>query len=205
MSPARPGPEGVAGVPLVLASASPRRLELLARLGIVPDRVDPAAIDETPATRERPEPYAERMAATKAAVVAARNPGAVVLAADTCVAVGRRILGKAESEADARAMLALLSGRRHRVLTAVTVVDSSGRARHRLDRSVVAVKRLTGAAIAAYLASGEWRGKAGGYAIQGRFEAHVRFLAGSFSGVMGLPLHLVLPMLATAGVCARDG
>lgn len=190
---------------LVLASASPRRLELLARLGVVPDQVDPADIDETPARGERPEPYVARMAAQKAAAVAARHPGAVVLAADTTVAVGRRILGKAETEAEARAFLALLSGRRHRVLTAVTVIDAEGRARHRLDRTLVAVKRLTPAEITAYLASGEWRGKAGGYAIQGRFEAHVRFLAGSFSGVMGLPLAAVAPLLAAAGIARCHG
>ncbi|MFN7174861.1 MAG: Maf family protein [Thermaurantiacus tibetensis] len=190
---------------LVLASASPRRLELLARLGLVPDCVDPADIDETPARGERPEPYVARMAAQKAAAVAARHPGAVVLAADTTVAVGRRILGKAETEAEARAFLGLLSGRRHRVLTAVTVIDAEGRARHRLDRTLVAVKRLTPAEITAYLASGEWRGKAGGYAIQGRFEAHVRFLAGSFSGVMGLPLAAVAPLLAAAGIARCHG
>jgi septum formation protein len=195
----------MAGVRLVLASASPRRLELLARIGILPDLVDPADLDETPRPRERPQPYVERVAAEKAALVAARNPGAVVLAADTCVAVGTRILGKAETEAEARAMLALLSGRRHRVLTAVTIIDAAGRARHRTDRTVVAVKRLTEAEIAAYLRSGEWRGKAGGYAIQGRFEAHVRFLSGSYSGVMGLPLALVLPMLETAGARPGDG
>lgn len=190
---------------LVLASASPRRLELLARLGVVPDCVDPADIDETPARGERPEAYVARMAAGKAAVVAARHPGAAVLAADTTVAVGRRILGKAGTEAEARAFLALLSGRRHRVLTAVTVVDAQGRARHRLDRTVVVVKRLTGPEITAYLRCGEWHGKAGGYAIQGRFEAHVRYLAGSFSGVMGLPLHLAVPLLAAAGVLERHG
>lgn len=190
---------------LVLASASPRRLELLARLGVVPDCVDPADIDETPAKGERPEAYAARMAAEKARAVAERQPGAVVLAADTTVAVGRRILGKAGTEAEARAMLTLLSGRRHRVLTAVTVIDAQGRARHRLDRTLVAVKRLTPAEIAAYLRCGEWHGKAGGYAIQGRFEAHVRFLSGSFSGVMGLPLAAVAPLLAAAGVLERHG
>ncbi len=197
---------GARGRPrLVLASASPRRLELLARIGLVPDRVDPADIDEAPKRSERPEPYVQRIAAAKAAAVAARHPGAVVLAADTTVAVGTRILGKAETEAEAHAFLALLSGRRHRVLTAVTVIDAQGRARHRLDRTVVAVKRLTPAEVAAHLQSGEWRGKAGGYAIQGRFEAHVRFLSGSFSGVMGLPLAVVAPLLAAAGIVPGDG
>jgi septum formation protein len=123
-----------------------------------------------------------------------------VLAADTVVAVGRRILPKTEDEMAAQACLRLLSGRRHRVLTALTLVTPDGRARHRLDESIVAVRRLTDAAIAAYLASGEWRGKAGGYAIQGRFEAEVRYLAGSHSGVMGLPLFHARALLAAAGL-----
>ncbi|MFQ3665403.1 MAG: Maf family nucleotide pyrophosphatase [Sphingomonadaceae bacterium] len=189
----------------VLASASPRRLDLLARIGVVPDAVVAADIDETPGKQERPEQYVARMAAEKAAAVRAREAGAVVLAADTCVALGRRILGKAETQADVKGFVGRLSGRRHRVLTAVTLVDAQGRARHRVDRTVVRVARLDPSAIAAYAASGEGIGKAGGYAIQGRFEAHVVFLAGSFSGVMGLPLHLVAPLLASAGVVPRRG
>jgi septum formation protein len=186
--------------PFILASASPRRLELLARLGVVPDAVEAADLDEAVEPGERPETHARRLAAAKAAAVAARHPGAVVLAADTVVAVGRRILGKAETEAEAAASLRLLSGRRHRVWTALSAIDAGGAARHRLEGSVVAVDRLSEVAIAAYLASREWRGKAGGYAIQGRFEAHVRFLAGSHSGVMGLPLFHARALLATAGV-----
>lgn len=182
---------------LILASASPRRLELLGRIGIVPDAIVPADIDETPRKGELPAPYAERMAAEKAAAVA--GDGALVLAADTVVAAGRRILPKTDDEEEARATLRLLSGRRHRVLSAVTLVDAEGRARHRLSTSIVAFKRLTEEEIAAYLASGEWRGKAGAYAIQGRAEALVRFLSGSHSGVMGLPLYETRTLLLSAG------
>jgi septum formation protein len=185
---------------LVLASASPRRLELLARIGVKPAAVDPADIDETVRRGERPEPHVARLAAEKAAVVAARHPGCVVLAADTLVAVGLRILPKAEDEATARHCLQLLSGRRHKVLTAVTVVDALGVARHRLSASTVRVDRLLPADIEAYVASGEWNGKAGGYAIQGRFEAHVLWMQGSFSGIMGLPLAETRAMLRTAGL-----
>jgi septum formation protein len=184
----------------VLASASPRRLELLARIGLVPDAVDPADIDETVPKGERPAAHVARLAAEKAAVVAARHPGAVVLSADTIVAAGGRILPKAEDEATAAACLKLLSGRRHRVLTALSVIDAGGRARHRLSRTTVRVALLTAADIQRYLDSGEWRGKAGGYAIQGRFEAHVAWLEGSFSGVMGLPLFDARAMLKTAGL-----
>ena len=182
---------------LILASASPRRLELLARLGVSPDAVTPAEIDETPRKGELPVPYAQRMAAEKAA--AAAEPGSLVLAADTVVAAGRRILPKSEDEGEARAMLTLLSGRRHRVLSAVTLVGADGKARHRMSTSIVTFKPLTETEIADYLASGEWRGKAGGYAIQGRAEALVRYLAGSHSGVMGLPLYETRALLRAAG------
>ena len=182
---------------LVLASASPRRLDLLARIGVVPDAVIPAAIDETPRPRELPAPYACRMAAEKAHAVT--EAGAVILAADTVVAAGRRILPKAESEEEAQAALALLSGRRHRVFSAVTLIDSHGKARHRLSVSAVAFKRLDRAEIQAYLDSGEWRGKAGGYAIQGRAEALVRMISGSHSGIVGLPLYETRALLRAAG------
>jgi septum formation protein len=182
---------------LVLASASPRRLELLARLGVTPDAVTPADIDETPLRAEPPMIYARRMAAAKAAAVA--RAGALTLAADTVVAAGRRILPKAESEDEARAALSLLSGRRHRVHSALTLVDGEGRARHRLSSSIVIFKPLSADELDAYLASGEWRGKAGGYAIQGRAEALVRALSGSFSGVMGLPLLETRALLRAAG------
>ncbi len=187
---------------LVLASASPRRQELLGRIGVVPAVVDPADIDETVRPGERPEPHVARLASEKAAIVAARYPGSVVLAADTLVAVGLRILPKAEDEATARQCLQLLSGRRHKVLTAVTVVDALGVSRQRLSASTVRVDRLLPADIHAYVASGEWNGKAGGYAIQGCFEAHVLWMQGSFSGIMGLPLAETRAMLRTAGLLA---
>lgn len=183
---------------LILASASPRRLELLARIGIVPDAILPADIDETPLKSELPMPYARRMAAQKAAAVDAA--GAVVLAADTVVAVGRRILPKTETEAEARRCLTLLSGRRHRVLSAVTVIDSEGVARHRVSESIVTFKRLSDDELTGYLASGDWQGKAGGYAIQGRAEALIRMLHGSHSGVMGLPLYETRALLRAAGL-----
>jgi len=182
---------------LILASQSPRRLELLARLGVVPDAILPAHIDETALKGELPVPYARRVAAAKAAAVA--EPGALTLAADVVVAAGRRILPKAETEAEARSCLSLLSGRRHRVHCAVTLIDGEGKARHRLSSSIVTFKRLSEEEIAAYLASGEWQGKAGGYAIQGRAEALVRALSGSFSGVMGLPLFETRALLRAAG------
>ena len=183
---------------LILASASPRRLELLARLGVTPDLVAPADIDETPGKTELPLPYTRRMAAEKAARVAADHAHALVLAADTTVAVGRRILGKPDDEANARRMLTLLSGRRHRVHTAVTLV-SAGRARHRDSTSIVALKRLHPDEIESYLASGEWRGKAGAYAIQGRAEAYCRWMSGSWSGIVGLPLFETRALIVAAG------
>jgi septum formation protein len=182
---------------LILASASPRRLDLLVRLGVTPDAVVPAEIDETPLKGELPLPYARRIAAAKAAAL--REPDALILAADTVVAAGRRILPKAETEAEARAALSLLSGRRHRVHSAVTLIDAAGRAHHRLSTSIVTFKRLSEEELRAYLASGEWLGKAGGYAIQGRAEALVRALSGSFSGVMGLPLFETRALLRASG------
>ena len=187
----------MSGARLILASASPRRLELLGRLGLVPDEVVHADIDETPRKAELPTLYAARMAAEKAAAIA--RPGDVLVAADTVVAAGRRILPKTETEGEARASLRLLSGRRHRVHSAVVVVDATGKARHRLSTSVVAFKPLSDDEIAAYLDSGEWQGKAGGYAIQGRAEALVRMLQGSHSGVMGLPLFETRALLRAAG------
>jgi septum formation protein len=189
---------------LILASASPRRLDLLARIGVVPERVDPADIDEAPLKGELPLPYAKRMAAEKAAAVALRHAGVTVLAADTVVAAGRRILPKADTEAEARMCLELLSGRRHRVHSAVTVIDAAGTGRHRVSTTTLAFKRLSEREIAAYLAGGEWQGKAGGYAVQGYAEAFVRSLAGSHSGVMGLPLFETRALLLSAGV-ACDG
>ena len=184
---------------VILASASPRRVDLLARLGVVPSAVDPAAIDETPLKAETPGAHAERLAHAKCAVVAARHPGAIVIAADTVVGVGRRILPKAEDAAVARTCLALLSGRRHRVFTAVAVADASGAIRQRLSETVVIFHRLAPTDIEALIAAGDWRGKAGGYALQGAAEAYVRFIGGSWSGVVGLPLAETRTLLKVSG------
>ena len=184
---------------LILASASPRRVELLARLGIVPDAIDPADIDETPRKAEPPRAHAERLAHEKCAAVAARHPGAVVLAADTVVGVGRRILPKAEDEATARTCLALLSGRRHKVFTAIAIADASGRIRQRTSETAVIFHRLDAAAVETLIAAGDWRGKAGGYALQGAAEAFVRFIGGSWSGVVGLPLAETRTLLRASG------
>ena len=172
----------------ILASASPRRVQLLAQLGLTPSQIVPAEIDETPHSAERPTDYAARIAQTKAQTVAALHPGARILAADTVVALGRRILPKAEDEATARRCLTLLSGRRHRVLTCVCVIHADGTLRHKTVVTVVRFAALTGPMIDAYIESGEWRGKAGGYAIQGAAAAFIPFIAGSYSNVVGLPL-----------------
>jgi septum formation protein len=182
---------------LILASASPRRRELLAQCGIAPDEVRPADIDETPLADETPRQIATRLAREKAR--AAAQPGAFTLAADTVVTVGRRILEKAADETEERRFLELLSGRQHRVLTAVALVAPDGRESARLSETFVRFKRLTDAEIAAYLAGGEWRGKAGGYAVQGMAEAFVTRLNGSWSGVVGLPLYETLALLRGAG------
>lgn len=184
---------------LILASASPRRLDLLAQIGVVPDAVDPAHIDESVIGAELPVVHARRLSAEKGAAVAARHPGSLVLSGDTVVAVGRRILPKAESEEQARFCLALLSGRRHRVHSAITLIDAKGQARHRLSTSIVTFKRLHPSEIDAYVASGEWHGKAGGYAIQGRAAGLIRALSGSHSGVVGLPLHEARALLQSVG------
>jgi len=184
---------------LVLASASPRRLELLAQVGIKPDAVDPAAIDETPRRHELPRSLARRLAEAKAAAVAARHPQSFVLAADTVVACGRRILPKAETADEARACLEIISGRRHRVWGGITVAAPGGRMAHDVVCTVVAFKRLTKAEIDSYLAGGEWRGKAGGYAIQGRAAAFVRFLEGSYANVVGLPVYETVMLLRGLG------
>lgn len=190
----------VASTPaLVLASASPRRLDLLAQIGVVPSRVDPAEIDESPRARELPRPHAQRLAAAKAAAVAARHPHEIVIAADTVVACGRRILPKAEDEATARRCLELLSGRRHRVFGAIAVHAPDGRRLLRVSTTIVTFKRLEASEIAAYLACGEWHGKAGGYAIQGRAAAFIPFIGGSYSNVVGLDLHLIAQMLRGLG------
>ena len=182
---------------LILASASPRRRELIARLGLTPDAVNPADIDETPAKGELPRDYAKRMAREKAE--AAASDDGFVLAGDTVVAAGRRILPKAEDEATARKCLELLSGRRHRVLSAIALRAPDGSVRERLSETVVMFKRLSAEEIDAYIVSGEWDGKAGGYAIQGIAEGLISRIQGSHSGVVGLPLYETRALLKAAG------
>lgn len=188
-------------LPLILASSSPRRLDLLRQVGIQPDRVEPPDIDETATPGELPRPHAARLAAAKAeAVAAALGPSAgYVLAADTVVACGRRILPKTETESEARRCLRLLSGRRHRVHGAVCVLAPDGRRAARLVTTMVAFKRLTDREIDAYLDSGEWSGKAGGYAIQGHAAAFVPAINGSYPNVVGLPLVETLALLGGLG------
>jgi septum formation protein len=188
---------------LVLASASPRRLALLRQIGIEPDRVDPADLDETPTKGELPAAHALRLAREKAELVARRHPDAYVLAADTVVACGRRILPKPADEATARRCLELLSGRRHRVHSGLALATPDGRLALRHVDTPVAFKRLSADEIAGYLASGEWCGKAGGYAIQGRAAALIRFISGSYSNVVGLPLFETAQLLAGRGFRPR--
>jgi len=183
-----PQVEPLPAPPLVLASASPRRMQLLGQIGVKPADVDPADVDETPRRRELPPHYARRIALEKLAAVAARHPGAFLLAADTVVAVGRRILPKPGDETEARRCLELLSGRRHRVLGAVAVQAPDGRRVDTLVTTAVIFKRLSEAEIRRYLAGGEWRGKAGGYAIQGAAAAFIPKIIGSYPNVVGLPL-----------------
>jgi len=184
---------------LVLASASPRRLDLLRQIGLEPDRIDPAGIDEVPRPGEMPPAHAMRLAEEKARAVMPRHPGAFVLAADTVVACGRRILPKPVDSATARSCLKLLSGRRHRVHSGIALAGPDERLTLRRVDSQVAFKRLSEAEIAAYLCSGEWRGKAGGYSIQGRAAALIRWVSGSYSNVVGLPLFETAQLLAGRG------
>jgi septum formation protein len=190
----------MAGTPaptLVLASASPRRRDLIGRLGLVPARIAAADIDEAPRKAELPRDYARRMAREKALAVVAGD--AHVLAGDTVVACGRRVLPKAEDEATARLCLELLSGRRHRVLSAIALKAPDGTLRERLSETIVRFKPLSEVEIAAYLAGGEWHGKAGGYAIQGSAEGLIAWIGGSHSGVVGLPLFETRALLKAAG------
>ena len=182
---------------LILGSASPRRLELLATLGVVPDAVSPPDIDETPAKGELPRAYCARIAREKVAAVDA-PADAVVLCADTTVAMGRRILGKPADVAEAEAFLRALSGRRHRVVTAVAL-RRGGRIWERSVESRVRMKPLSEVELAAYLAGGDWRGKAGGYAIQGPAAAFIPWIEGSFSAIVGLPLAETATLLTAAG------
>jgi septum formation protein len=184
---------------LVLASASPRRLDLLARIGVIPDAVIPADVDESVPKGELPREHALRLARGKAGAVAALEGDALVLAADTVVAVGRRILPKVEDEQTLRACMRLLSGRRHRVLTGVAVAIPQKGIRERLVETMIAMKRLSEDEIDHYAGHGEWRGKAGGYALQGYGEVYVRHIAGSYSNVVGLPLAETRALLKSAG------
>jgi septum formation protein len=184
-------------LPLILASSSPRRLMLLKQIGIVPDQVVSPDIDETPHRDELPRPYAMRMARAKAAAVESSDH--LVLAADTVVSAGRRILPKADSAEHVRACLNLLSGRRHRVMTAIVLTDPGGRITDRLVESIVTFNRLTDAQIERYVAMREGEGKAGGYAINGAAASFVRFLSGSHSGVVGLPLFETAQLLRGHG------
>ncbi|PHQ69906.1 MAG: septum formation protein Maf [Sneathiella sp.] len=184
---------------LILASASPRRLDLLKQIGVTPDLIDPADIDEQILDGEQPKDLAARLSREKAVAVAKRHPGAFLLSADTVVAVGRRSLGKAENPDDARLFLKLLSGRRHQVHTGITLVTPTGQFRSRTISTGVVFKPLDTHEISAYLETEEWRGKAGGYAIQGKAAVFVRQLQGSYSNVVGLPLFDVSNLLIGNG------
>ncbi len=188
---------------LILGSASPRRNELLAQLGFVPDDIRAPDIDEDPRPGELPRPYCARMAREKVAAVPA-TPDEVVLCADTTVALGRRILGKPANAGEAAAFLLKLSGRRHRVITAVAV-KRGDRIWEREVETIVKVKALSDVEVNAYLASDEWRGKAGGYGIQGAFGAFIPWIQGSFTGVVGLPVAETAQLLQAAGVTAYGG
>lgn len=184
---------------MILASASPRRLDLLARIGVTPDAVIAPEIDESVPKGELPREHALRLAREKAEAVAAKETAALVLAADTVVAVGRRILPKVEDEATLRGCMRLLSGRRHRVLTGVALAIPGHGIRERLVETMIAMKRLSDDDIDYYASHGEWRGKAGGYALQGYGEVYVRYIAGSYSNVVGLPLAETRMLLKAAG------
>ncbi len=189
--------------PLVLASASPRRLQLLAQIGIVPDAVVAADLDESPLKDETPRQLALRLAVAKAQAVAEKRPGDFVLGADTVVCVGRRVLPKAETPAEVEDCLRLLSGRGHRVITGVCVIAPSGKVSSRAVETRLQTKRLSDAEISAYVASGEGIGKAGGYGIQGRAGAFIISLTGSFTGVVGLPVYEAQALLTGAGYVGR--
>ena len=177
-----------AHIPLILASASPRRVELLAQIGVTPTLIVPALVDETPLKDESPREAAKRLAHLKALEIQKIHPQACILAADTVVAVGRRILGKADDEAHARRYLELLSGRSHQVIGGLSLLAPNGREVLKAVTTMVTFKRLSPAEIDGYIASGEWMDKAGAYAIQGRAGAFVKSLNGSYSNVVGLPL-----------------
>lgn len=198
-APSEQAPVMQASPKLVLASASPRRQELLAQIGITPDIVDPADIPEFPEKGEKPRQYAGRLALEKAEAVASRQKGGFILAADTVVAVGQRSLGKAADEKEAKAYLSLLSGRTHRVYTGTALILPDGAIRSKTVESKVTFKPLDSNDIAMYIKSDEWRGKAGAYAIQGLGSIFIRKIQGSYSNIVGLPLHEVSMMLQGNG------
>lgn len=183
---------------LILASSSPRRRDLLAQIGVTPDAIHSPDIDETPCKSELPRIYALRMAEEKARAVP-RPEGSMVLAGDTTVALGRRVLPPADDDKMVSELVEMLSGRRHHVWSAVALIDADGLMRSRITDTIVRFKRLTDAELSAYVESGEGRGKAGGYAIQGRAAALVDFLSGSYTGVVGLPLYETRALLRSAG------
>lgn len=184
---------------LILASSSPRRVELLAQIGIVPDKIIPADIDETVLKGELPQKLCVRLARGKAEKIAAENPGAIILGADTVVACARRVLDKTSDESDVRKTLAILSGRRHKVFGGLCVIDAQGKVRTRLVETTVAFRRLSNSEIETYVKGGDWIGKAGGYAIQGVAATFTKFISGSHSNIIGLSLYDVAAMLETAG------
>ena len=189
---------------LILASASPRRLALLEQIGVIPDQVVPADINETLITGESPRLYVQRMALEKAQVIADTHPDAYILGADTVVATGQRILGKPAHREEAEAFLKRLSGRRHDVMTAVSLIHPNGKIASRLVTTKVRFQRLEAAMITEYLDTQEWQGKAGGYAIQGKAAVFVDWISGSYSGVVGLPLSEVGRLLRDAGLLTRS-
>lgn len=184
----------------ILASASPRRLQLLAQIGLTPTAVHPADINEDPVSGELPRPHALRLAQEKAAVVQVHHPGQVILSADTVVAVGRRILPKTLVRAEAELCLRLMRGRSHRVFTGVCVIDAAGVSRSKVSETRLKMTRLSDQQLSAYLDSEEWHGKAGGYGIQGKAATFIPFLSGSYTGVVGLPIYETAVMLRTAGI-----
>lgn len=184
---------------LILASASPRRLELLRQIGIDPDRIAPADINETPYKDEQPIPYVKRMAEEKALEIYKEHKSSIIIASDTIVVLGKRILQKAETEEEARKFLELLSGRRHKVISAVTIICPKGKVRNKLVTSVIKFKRLSQYEINEYITSGEWEDKAGAYAIQGLAAKYISFISGSYSNIVGLPLHETAKLLRGAG------
>lgn len=184
----------------ILASASPRRLDLLAQIGVVPDAVIPADINEDPLDGELPRGHALRLAQEKAMTISARRPGDIILAADTVVGVGRRILPKTETEDEARACLSLMSGRGHRVFTGVALVNSGMNLNYRVVETRLRMKRLSAPEVDTYIATGEWQGKAGGYGIQGYADAFISRITGSYSNVVGLPLFETRNLLMSVGI-----